>query len=258
MIKFIFPAVLTAMGSAVFAQTEKMETDRPDQTECPYTVPKKCVQFEAGFLKMTEKEAGNNNYHFHHPALLSKYGISNKLELRVITELATSKEKMQTGKYDNQTGFSSLQLGGKISLWEEKGLLPKTSLIAHYDFCRWRSLERDGMNGANFRFTLQNSISKNISLGYNLGMRWERFDEAPAYVYTFAPGFNLSEKWYAYIELFGFVWQHNSPENSIDGGFAYNVTNNFKLDISGGIGLTEKAPGNYVAIGASVRFKAMQ
>lgn len=258
MLKFIFMAVLTALGAAVSAQTEKIETDRPDQTECPYTVPKKWIQLEAGFLKMTEKETGGNSYHFHHPALLSKYGITNKLELRVITELASSKENVQNGKYASQTGFSSLQLGGKISLWEEKGWLPKTSLIAHYDFCRWRSLERDGMNGANFRFTLQNSISKNISLGYNVGMRWNRFDAPPAYVYTVAPGFNLSEKWYAYIELFGFAWKGTSPENSLDGGFAYNVTNNCKLDISAGVGLTEKAPGNYIAIGASVRFKAVQ
>lgn len=258
MIKIIFPAVLTVLGTAVFAQSEKIETDRPDQTECPYIVPKKWIQLEAGFLKMTEKEIPGNNYHFHHPALLSKYGISKRLELRIITELATSKEKTQPGKYISKTGFSSLQLGGKLSLWEEKGLLPKTSLIAHYDACRLRSLEKENMNGANFRFTLQNSISNNISLGYNLGMRWNRFDEAPAYVYTFAPGFNLNEKCYAYIELFGFAWKNDSPENSIDGGFAYNVTNNFKLDISAGFGLTEKASGNYIAIGASVRFKAVQ
>ena len=38
------------------------------------------------------------------------------------------------------------------------------------------------------------------------------------------PGFNLVKKWYAYIELFGFAGK-DSPENSIDGGFVYNVTN---------------------------------
>lgn len=258
MLKHIFTAVLTAAGFAAQSQTGSIETDRPDQTECPYTVPKKWVQLEAGFLKMAEKETGSTGYHFHHPALLSKYGITDKLELRIITELATTKEKLHTGKTYLQTGFSSLQLGGKISLFEEKHLLPKTSLIVHYDFGKWRSLEKETKNGANFRFTFQNSITEKITLGYNAGMRWERLDEAPAYVYTFAPGISLSSKWYAYIELFGFAWKDDSPENSIDGGFAYTVTPNFKLDISGGFGITKKAPDNYIAIGASVRFKTVK
>ncbi|MEO6541590.1 MAG: transporter, partial [Ferruginibacter sp.] len=133
---------------------------------------------------------------------------------------------------------------------------PKTSFIAHYDFARIRSLDKDTVDGANFRFTMQHTITKIISLGYNIGMEWSRFGTQPAYIYTFAPGFNISEKWYAYIEAFGFIRKDDAPENSIDGGLAYYINDNFKVDVSAGFGISKNAPDHYMAIGASFRFKA--
>jgi len=172
----------------------------------------------------------------------------------LITELASIKEEAVNGNYRN-SGLHSVQLGGKVNFFGEKGLRPKISLIAHYDLARLRKWYRDTVDGFNFRFTMQNSISKLVALGYNIGMEWDRFGSPPAFIYTFAPGFNISEKWYAYIEAFGSVWKGEAPESSIDGGIAWYITGNFKIDISGGLGINEKAPDNYFAIGASFRFK---
>ena len=86
-------------------------------------------------------------------------------------------------------------------------------------------------------------------------MLWERFGEDPAYIYTLTTGFNLAEKWYAYIEAFGSVWKKEKPEHSVDGGVAYYINDNFKIDLSAGFGINEKAQDNYIAIGASFRFK---
>ncbi len=66
-------------GSILFAGvangqlTEKIETDRPDQTESPYTVPKKWFQSETGFNIENEKDGSKT---FIHPTMLNKYGIS--------------------------------------------------------------------------------------------------------------------------------------------------------------------------------------
>jgi hypothetical protein len=239
--------------SCVKAQ-EKIETDRPDQTESPYTVPKNWVQIEAGFNANTQK-TGFVDYLM--PTVLSKYGISKKTELRLITQLEGKNKKIyEIGEAEINT---PLQIGFKTSFFEEKGLRPKTSLITHI------ALQNINYNGIletkntkelalNFRFTMQNSISKTFSLGYNIGMEWERMNEQPAYIYTFAPGFNLSDKWYGYIEAFGSVNKNESPQHSIDGGLAYFVNNNFKLDISGGFGISKAAPKWYFAIGGSIRF----
>ena len=108
----------------------------------------------------------------------------------------------------------------------------------------------------NFRFSMQHTVSKVIGIGYNLGAEWDGFSNEAAWVYTLSPGFNISEKWYAYVEAFGSISKNNKPEHNLDGGVAYYVNHNFKVDLSSGFGISKEAPDWYVAVGASFRFKA--
>jgi Putative MetA-pathway of phenol degradation len=260
MLKIILPVSLLLFTITANAQVEKIDTDRPDQTESAFTVPKKWMQFESGFLKEVEKGPDNQFYKlkdivFQHPSLLSKYGVSKRFELRLITDFATYKSTQNSSVIETETGIDNVQFGGKLNFFDEKGLRPKISLIAHYDFAGLRTIHKDTIDGVNFRFTMQHTLSEKISLGYNLGMEWERFGEPAAYTYTFAPGFNLGEKWYAYVEAFGFIWKNEKPENSVDAGIAYYVSDNFKIDASAGFGLNKKAPDHYFALGTSFRFK---
>ena len=257
--KYIVPIffLCIVIQQQVFSQQGPIETDRPDQTESPYTVPVKWVQLEMGLLKQADRTGWlkDKEYHFYHPALLTKYGLFRNFELRLITELASTKEKFSSGTL-TFSGLSNIQAGGKFNFFDEKGWRPKTSLIVHYD-CAWlRSPEyRDSIDGFNFRFTMQHTASSVVSVSYNVGMRWNRFGSAPAFIYTFAPGFAVSEKWYVYIEAFGSAEKGGITEHSADGGAAYAVNNNFKLDVSAGIGLNSEAPDYYISAGASIRFK---
>jgi len=255
--------LLLACQLAGFCQVDKIDTDRPDQTESAGITPKKWFQFEAGFLRESDRNPHPNQQRFkdidfEHPTLLTKYGLTKRIDLRLITTYATSRGRENNTIIDRQNGITDIQLGGRINLLKERKIIPKISLIAHYDFASLRTIDKDTIDGANFRFTIQHTISKIMSVGYNLGMEWERFGSAPAYVYTFSPGFNIGENWYAYIEAFG-AFQKNEPaENSIDGGFAYYVTDDLKVDISSGFGISKAAPDWYVAAGISFRFKAFK
>jgi Putative MetA-pathway of phenol degradation len=256
MTKIILLLFAVFFSTAVAAQTDKIETDRPDQTETPFTTPKKWVQLEMGFNSQ-RNTPGNNE--FFSPTLLSKYGISHKVELRVITTVQTNSAIQIPQGTIYQTGLTPVEIGGKISFWEEKKWIPKTSLIFHFAVPKLASKKFQANKLApNFRFTLQNSLSKNIALGYNLGAEWDGFTNEPTWLYTFAPGFNLSEKWYGYIEAFGFINKEDTPQHSLDGGIAYFMNNNLKVDFSAGFGITETAPDYYFAIGASLRFKAVK
>ena len=76
---------LTLLGiSTASAQMEKIDTDRPDQTESPAITPKKWIQLEMGF---TMQQNNKTEKEFLLPTLLSKYGISKKVEFRLITTL---------------------------------------------------------------------------------------------------------------------------------------------------------------------------
>ena len=257
MIKIIYSISLLFFSNIVCAQGDKIETDRPGETNTPTTVTKKWIQFETGFSMQIEKHYLKlKDYFIQHPALLSKYGIGTRLELRLITDLATIKEENVNGT-TLRTGITNVQLGGKVNFLKEKGLRPKTSLIAHYNFRRLRTLYKDTIDGANFRFAMLHTLSKTISVGYNIGMNWNRFGSPPAYIYTFSPKFNINEKWFAYVEVFGSFRKPKkyNPENNIGAGFAYYVNDNFKIDASAGFGLSKEAPDKFYTIGASFRFK---
>jgi hypothetical protein len=255
----LFTALFTQGSNA---QMEKIDTDRPDQTESAFIVPKKWIQAEIGFLNQSDRywTTDRKEFYYEYPTLLLKYGVSKCFELRLINTYSgdkywASSTSDPVSRYYYKHGFSTFQLGGKLNFLQEKGLRPKTSLIAHYDFAGLRTTDYDTIDGINFRFTMQHTISHTISLSYNLGMRWDRFGDPPAYVYTIAPGFNIGERWYAYLEFFGTATKKYQPENSIDAGIAFYVSDNVKLDASIGHGISKNAPNNYLGIGMSFRFK---
>lgn len=245
--------LLVCMYSVAYAQVEKIDTDRPDQTESPFTIPKKWVQLEMGFNKQ-QNDRQSNEYYL--PTLLSKYGLTKKIELRLITTLISTPVAGSTGGSKYLTGLEPVEIGGKIALLEEHKLLPKTSLLFHVAIPTLASKAYRAHHLApNFRFSMQHSLTQTVGLGYNLGAEWDGFTNKPTWIYTLAPGFNLGEKWYAYAELFGFIARQENAQHSFDGGFAYYPNPNFKIDLSGGFGISESAPDWYVALGASIRFK---
>lgn len=231
------------------AQVERIDTDRPDQTESALTVPKKYFQGEFGFGK---ESFGGNNYNLIHPTFLLKYGLGKRMELRLEGNFLSEYVQLIPNP-KTTTNLEPVEIGAKVSLFEEKGLLPKTSLIVHVGLpFAGSNVDRDQNLFPSFRFTCQNSITEKIGLGYNLGAEWNGYDNKPAWLYTFSPNFSIGKKWYAYVEAFGFYeqksWQHN-----LDGGFAYYVSNDTKFDLSGGFGIGSTLLKNYFALGFSFR-----
>ena len=246
--------IVLLSSSCLNAQVEKIDTDRPDQTESSVTVPKNYFQAEFGFNK---ENLFGQDYDLIHPTTLLKYGFT-KFEFRLEATCKSSYEYLiPDAKWT--TGFDPVEIGFKAALWEEKKLLPKTSLIVGLGIPALASRPfRPDHLAPSFRFTMQNSITDNIAIGYNLGAEWDGYTSTPTWIYTFAPGFNLGEKWYAYVEAFGFIRKNETPQHNLDAGIAYYISNDVKIDISGGIGISEAAPKNYVAIGGSVRFNTKQ
>ncbi|MEP6749185.1 MAG: transporter [Bacteroidota bacterium] len=254
MLKKIGFVLLTAglsFGDADAQELERMETDRPDQTECPFIVPAKWVQFEMGF---NFEKNGPRSHTLVYPTLLYKYGISKRIEFRLITSLLSNKEYTDL-HHETITGVEPVQFGFKVALAEEKGLRPKTAVIAHISIPQFASAKLRAEKAApNFVFTMQHTLNKWCSVGYNLGAEWDGFNNTPAWIYRVSPGFNIAKKWYAYMEAFGFIKKNETADHNIDGGIAYYFNSNIKMDFSAGKGLSPASVSYYIALGASVRF----
>ena len=242
--------VFIAVNTSLLGQDlPSIQTDRPDQTECPFITPRSYFQFENGFSY--EKNTSDSEV-FVTPTVLTRFGINNYFELRLITEYVISKENSTS-----YSGINPVLIGFKTKLLEEKGIIPTTSLIAHIGFPEVASTEyRANYYYPEFRFTMQHTISDKQSLSYNLGAEWNGIDKKPTFIYTLTTGYSLNEKIGAYIELYGFVPQIGKADHRFDLGLTYLFNPNHQLDVSGGFGLSTNSPEYYFALGYSFRFKA--
>ena len=242
---------LSALGCMFFnIQTmaqSPIQTDRPDQTECPYIVPVGYLQLEAG---TSIEQITKQNKLYSHPSLLIKYGISKNVEIRLITSLVSDKDLDKIN-----TGFTPITLGFKANLFEEKGLLPFISFIGHLSLgSAASSIFKTTFVAPSFRFTMQHSLSNKLSLGYNLGAEWDGETPEPTFIYTLTTGYSITEKIGTYIEIYGFAPQRNIANHRTNVGFTYLIGDDFMFDLSAGAGLTVNAPKKYFAIGFSSRF----
>ncbi len=225
-----------------------IQTDRPDQTESPFTVPKKHFQIETGVS--FERIDGENKL-YTYPTILVKYGINENFELRLIPEYVTS--HTQSTKY---SGITPVTVGFKVRLAEEKGILPMLSFLGHLSIPSLASKNfKATWYAPSFRLSMQHTLSQKISLGYNLGAEWNGETPEPAFIYTLTTGYSISERLSSYIECYGFLIQKSTGDHRVDGGLSYLLKKNMMLDISGGVGLNKYAPRWYVALGFSIRLK---
>jgi len=245
---FLLSLLITTCNVKAFAQEQiPIQTDRPDQTECPFIVPKKYFQIENGISFENTDDLSNT---FFHPSSLIKYGLTDILELRLIMELTTV-----TFEQENVTGINPVTVGFKINLIKENGIVPTTSFIGHLTvpYMATSKFKSEHYEPA-FRFTMQHTLTKRLSFGYNLGMEWE--NKMHTFIYTVTNGYSISEKVGAYVELYGFAPQNEKPDHRFDGGFNYLLNQNVLLDVSGGVGLSSNSPKYYAAFGFSFRFKS--
>ena len=229
--------------NAYSQQEGPMETDRPDQTECPYIVKKGYIQAEMGFN--LNKELPNPNFNL--PSTLWKYGLAKWIELRYVNNLLL----------DSSLHFKQEAIGFKVKLWDKKRYLPLTSLIVHYNL---RDEKRD-VSDKNYVphsigqaiLTFQHPIFKQLGMGYNFGYEFHE-DGTKEGIYRISPGLTFKKNWYAYAEIFGRFPVSEATDHWFDGGIAHYFNDDLKVDFSAGKSFFTDSEW-YLALGLSFRFK---
>lgn len=239
--------IVLIVSTSIYSQTlEPIQADRPDQTETPAIVPKGMFQAETGFT-FQKNDAFSKSFSL--PSTLWKYGVNENFELRLITEFLS--KEINNEKIN---GLTPIYVGFKVKLTEESGIIPKTSFIAHIGLPNAASTRyKTGYYAPEFRFTMQHTLSEKFSLSYNLGAEWDGFSAEPTFLYTLTTGYSITKKLGSYIELFGFAPQNDKANHNLDGGITYLINNNFMVDLSSSIGITNNAPKHYFAFGFSFR-----
>lgn len=229
------------------AQLGPIEADRPDQTETPSIVPPGWFQLETGVVR----SEGDGGVSWSQPAALFKVGLSERLELR--TEFERFSEGHEEGA--STSGIEPIEIGLKAGLCEERGWLPRSSLIMHVGVPgTGTSDHRAEHSYTTFRFTTEHGFGKRCSLGANAGLEWGPTSPMATTVYTLVGGVELTKQVRFYGELYGELPERSSATHHCDGGFTWLLNNDLLLDASAGHDLG--AERWYVSVGFSLRVRA--
>lgn len=238
------------------AQTDDppLITDRPDQTESAAIVAKGKLQLESGFLYEKDNTEWLEMENYIYNSTLLRYGLTENTELRVGMEYRDQRFSPESNSEFTFTGLSPLYTGLKVKVAEEQGLRPEIALLGSLT---WPATADEDLKpqylAPALRMSFAHTLSDHLSLGYNLGAEWDGHNPEASYFYSLALGIEVTEQLGAFLESYGSVYEDDKPRHKADAGFTYLVRNNFQLDVSGGIGLSDIAPDYFISFGLSYR-----
>lgn len=245
------------IAQTVLSQDElpPINTDRPDQSESPLTLPKKTFQIESGFTFGWDKQDGMEKKDLGYNSTLFRYGLLNRLELRLGSGYAglDIKDNNIDSSY-TKGGMIPIYVGLKWNILEGDGPIPTLAFLTHVD------IPKSG--GKDFQETdvIQNFIlagswdlSKVFALSFNLGgyMNWKESNFTGKNSITL--GASILSWLGAYVEFFAFNRTGEYDEYLFDCGLTFPVRNNLQFDVSYAVGLNKYAPDGFAGVGFAWR-----
>ncbi|OEK01526.1 hypothetical protein BFP97_08320 [Roseivirga sp. 4D4] len=253
-------SLLWFLGLPLLAQVEDnststIATDRPTQTTSPYVITPGLFQIETGFYQQQTNQsvinfANSVDFKFQnivYNSLLLRYGISDKLELRLNQEYGRTRELIDdviTEKSD--ASFGPTTIGVKYQFVEEDGWRPAVALNGHVG---GQFLSSGGGTTADLRVNFQNNISDKFNISYNVGIILIE-NSSNVGLWTLNLGFTVSPKLTVFLEGYGFK-ENVSSQQSIDFGLLYLLGPNLQIDFFGGFAMSELAPDTLFGFGIS-------
>ncbi len=228
----------------------EMSTDRPDQTESPYTVDAGHIQIEMDFVNWTH-DRGRNDFAWANTNL--KIGLLNNVDLQLVLNGFNFIDSSGSGWGDFETRL-------KINLWGNDG---GRTAFAVMPFVRWPTAgdtvrDNDSVEGG-IIFPVGIRLNDGVSLGIMYEIDFNN-DSVGAYhadhVVTATVSFDLTEKVGMYVEGVASFPGKSAGEfvGQADIGWTYSPTENLQFDIGANFGITDSAPDATPFVGFSIRF----
>ena len=240
-----------------------MSTDRPDQTESPYTVDAGRYQIELSFFDYTYDKAGSVRFEQWNAVPRNfKGGLLNNVDLQVVLDNFIS-QRTKDSSDDSivyNEGFGDVTTRLKINLWgNDEG---KTAL-ALMPFIK-APTNSGGVGNNSPEGGIIIPFATELPGGWSLGIMTE-FDvmrngndngNHAEFVNSITVSRDIIGKLGGYAEFFTRVVDEDNSDwqGQIDFGLTYSITENLNLDAGCNFGVTESADDFNPFAGLSVRF----
>ncbi len=218
---------------AIAQKSSPIVTDRPDQSDGAYVLPKKLLQLENGLL-FNEVGVINN--------FMLRYGWSRNSEIRVALDY---------GKITGQFSLLPVQLSIKQKLVRQLGIVPTITLIGYLNFGQLASkyVINNGTQAA-LLLAFHHEIDENLGIECNFGSQTFKDDLR----FTFLLSYKLIENVTAFIEYYSLFDKVSDPGHNMDIGILFTINNDFHLDLGYGIESINENKSHFLTVGASHRF----
>lgn len=243
-----------------------LRTDRPDQTESPFTVDAGHFQVEVGLIdgvldRNRSGGADERSEVWGFTALNVKLGLLNQVDLQVVLDgfVAARVENKVAGVTEEESGLGDLQTRVKINLW---GNDDGRTAFGVMPFIKWPLAEsgvRNGKTEGGLIFPFAMELPAEWGLGLMAEIDWVRdagggYDTE--YFNTVTVGREIYGPLAGYVEFAArFTPERNAQwQGQLGGGLTYAFDKNTQLDFGCNIGVTRAAPDLNSFIGMTWRY----
>lgn len=233
-----------------------MVTDRPGQTNGPYTVAPGHLQIETGLL----------DYTYGHAARLSRVDAFSASEFRIGLvpdgefDLVLNPFSWQRQDGFVTNGFGDFGIQGKWTIWSDPSSSSGFGLIPFVVFNTAQRHLGAGATQGGMSFPLQLSLPADFSLSFMPGVSASPNGHGGGYHPQVAASVSLSRTLVGNLSAFGefatnLDAKHPSDwSGTVDFGLIYLLTNDLQIDLGMNVGVTRSAPDIAPFLGVSVRF----
>jgi hypothetical protein len=240
----------------------ELSPDRPDKTECPYTVDAGHFQLEMDFANYTADDTdGVHTKAWNAAPFNLKVGLLNNVDWQLVYDnYLHVRTKDRLGQTTTQSGFSDFTTRLKINLWGNDGGRTAFGLLPFVKFPT--STDHLGNNSVEGGVILPLAVKLpgDWDMGLEVAGGEMRNEESPGHHAEFVQSITFDHhiigKLSGYCEFFSDISTTGGPGwiATVDVGLEYLVTENVQLDCGGNLGLTPAADDVNVFSGITVRY----
>lgn len=251
---FLHGFLLLGLSFSLFSQdtlkVPDLITDRPTQSESPVIVPAGFFQIETGFIhEFVTSDITNTFYN----TTLLRYGLVKGWEIRLGMNYLKNVEQWNDDTQFITRGFTPVFIGSKLHIVREQGIWPEVAFSAGVGVPKTGAgAFMTSYLAPSLKVIASHTIGRNFSLGYNIGAAWDGETAQPTGIYTVSLGMSVSEGIGVFIENYAYFKKGLFDFRS-DAGITWLLKKNLQIDLSGGLGLNNKAPNGFISCGISWR-----
>lgn len=243
-------------SSLANAQTNPtIRTGRPGQSIGPYVVGTGYLQVQSGIGQAWAWDAIDQKSFLSDHVI--RFGLTESFEISSVLNYQYERIKTATPSISN-SGINNVQVGFRYNIIDKpEKWIPGLGIQTRFKLPLNSSDYSIDYPSPVILLATQHRLNPDVLWFHNVGISYDGVSSNPRYVFTSNLAVSLSEKWGAFVEVYGNV---RSFDTNIywDTGLAYLLNNDLQIDMYGGLGRNDGVTDGFVSVGVSWRTQTFE